>query len=733
MVIRDTQRDAIMTFAAAFSFIVYEVFLSRFFAVISDNNYVFLTISLATLGIGLGGFMAYKTAGRIYQFRNVWLGLFALFLIVSVFVLYVFPYQGIWFYSPVALLPFFTGGALLAAIMQQHKQQIRLIYCADLAGAGIGAVSSIVLMSLFDPITTISLLAAILFGIGVSIDFHRLRALRKFVFLLIFTLLLVNTVIPFSQYLPFQAFETSPSNVFQGNTKSKVMYTEWNSFSRTDVYDDANGELLYITIDGGAVSPISKYTGDLNEVDYLRSTTSFLAFEDILDKKRALIIGAGGGQEVLAAQLAGFKEIEAVDINPGSFRAVQTVASFSGDVFNQPGVKAIVSDGRNYIRQTQNRYDLIYLSLVKKESENGLGLALTENYIFTEEAIREYLNKLKPGGRLAFLLHDESELMKVLNATEKSLRFEGIHHNQLQNHLAVIGTYQHLGHVVWGFNGSRITRPLVIVTKAPFSLESAQRLKVEAENKQQIPVHIPKIYDRYADLYRTFSISQNQLLSNRDDMPYFYNKANGVPVQLVILTIGTILITLMLAVRTKYSLGRTAYFSGLGIGFIVIETTLIQRLILPLGHPTLSFVLVLGVLLVSGGVGSLFFGKWFSFDKKRYTPLLWICVLTLSVNGVISWYNEQSFSLSLTYRVIAAGLILIPLGLFMGMPFPFGLTKTPEWKIALSWAINGLMTVTGSLLATMISLTLGFTAAMTIGALLYGLLYILQPKLNLSK
>ncbi|VTR35599.1 Uncharacterised protein [Actinobacillus pleuropneumoniae] len=69
----------------------------------------------------------------------------------------------------------------------------------------------------------------------------------------------------------------------------------------------------------------------------------------------------------------------------------------------------------------------------------------------------------------------------------------------------------------------------------------------------------------------------------------------------------------------------------------------------------------------------------------------------------------------------------------MGMPFPFGLTKIPERKIALSWAINGLMTVTGSLLATMISLTLGFTAAMTIGALIYGLLYILQPKLNLSK
>lgn len=116
-----------------------------------------------------------------------------------------------------------------------------------------------------------------------------------------------------------------------------------------------------------------------------------------------MIIGAGGGQEVLTARMAGFGEIEAVDINAGSFRAVRALSRFSGDLFHQPGVTAIVSDGRNYIKKTDKRYDLIYLSLVKKESENGLGLALTENYIFTEEAVGEYLKKLNETGRKARL------------------------------------------------------------------------------------------------------------------------------------------------------------------------------------------------------------------------------------------------------------------------------------------------------------------------------------------
>lgn len=98
------------------------------------------------------------------------------------------------------------------------------------------------------------------------------------------------------------------------------------------------------------------------------------------------------------------------------------------------------------------------------------------------------------------MLHDETELSKVMAAAEKTLNSEGISNDQLSGHIAVIGTYQHLGHEVWGLGGSKITRPLLIISKEPFSLISATSLKSEAESIQQIPIHIPHIYEQFSPL-----------------------------------------------------------------------------------------------------------------------------------------------------------------------------------------------------------------------------------------
>ena len=197
--------------------------------------------------------------------------------------MYVFPYQGIWFYSPVALLPFFTGGALLIAIMQQHKQQIRLIYCADLAGAGIGAVSSIVLMSIFDPITTISLLVAILFGISVSIDFNRSRTQRKFVYLLILRFCLSTR--SYHSHNTFRFWHLKRVHqMYSKEIRNQKLCIPNGIHSLVLMYTMMQTGSCYILLLMGCCFSHIKIYGDLNEVDYLRSTTSFLAFEDTLDK-----------------------------------------------------------------------------------------------------------------------------------------------------------------------------------------------------------------------------------------------------------------------------------------------------------------------------------------------------------------------------------------------------------------------------------------------------------------
>jgi hypothetical protein len=726
-----TLQNMIITFFVAFSLIVFEIFLSRLFSVILDYSYVFLVISLATLGIGLGGYLAYKSFLSFQSIKNTVVAMFAASMIVIVFAIYVLSYKGIVFYSSLSLIPFLLGGYFLAGVMQTEKDNIHLIYFADLLGAGLGAAGSILLMNSINPIQTVNLLSVILFMMLVLINDQQIRMPMKAMNIFLLFALMINQFYPVFDRFEFNAYRTSPHTAFYEQKDAEIVFSEWNALSRTDVYD-AGDELLYITIDGSAVSPISKYSGDLSEVDYLITTTGSLAFLSP-PRERVLLIGVGGGQEVLTAQLAGFQNIEAVDINQGSFDAVHALGGLTGDIYRQPGVKQIVSDGRNYIRKTVRKYDLIYLSLVMKKSENGLGLALTENFIYTEEAVKEYMDKLTEQGRLAFLLHDEFELNKVLFAAKKYFLERGVVEDEIKNYIAVTGTYQHLGHVMSGMDGmdgSKIPRPLIVINKQPFDKEISSLLYASALQIEQIPVHYPNVKDQYESLMNMLSDQKTNLSANRDDRPFFYHRTNGIPNTLIYSLIITLIAALFILRRKVVSSGQTVYFAGIAVGFMLIEITLIQKLILPLGHPTLSFVVVLGVLLVAGGIGSYFSGRRRFTLQRRYIPLLLVGILAIIVNVLIGWYNRSSVDLTDAGRLLAVILALVPLGFFMGMPFPYGMRAIQKHQVAISFALNGVMTVAGSILAAMISLTLGFTATIIIGGAIYAALYFVQPVLK---
>ncbi len=723
-------KDMMIMFIVSFSVIVYEVFLPRLFSVILDYNYVFLVISLATLGLGLGGYLSYYFMDHFVTLKHRIIGIYAISIVAVVYGIYLLSYKGVLFYSIFALIPFLLSGWVIAGIMQQHHQEIRFLYFSDLLGAGLGAAGAIFLMNEVNPIRTIGLSSLLLFFTYFLLSIRKANSRLKVVNAIILLLLMVNLSRPLVDYLDFNAYRTSPNTAFYKEPEAKIVFSQWNAFTRTDVYDADDQELLYITIDGGAVSPISKFTGDLKDVDYLRSTTSFLAFQGT-PHGRVLIIGAGGGQEVLVAQMTGYSNIEAVDINKASFLAVHNTAAFSGDIFNQSNVTSIVSDGRNYIRQTNNKYDLIYLSLVTKKSENGVGLALTENFIYTQEAIKEYMRKLTDQGRLAFLLHDEKELNKILFSAKNVMKEQGISDADMKNHIAVVGTYQHMGHVVAGMNDSRITRPLIIIQNKPFSQAAATSLYSLSKQIQQIPIHIPYVNDQFQSFQAMLQVDQVNVTANRDNMPFFYHKTNRIPWSLLIALLITLIISFVMTRRSQLTSGHAIYFSGLAIGFMLIEVTLVQQLILPLGHPTLSFVLVLGVLLVAGGIGSLFSSKRWLL-RPRYVPLLLVGMITVGVNLFIGWVEENSYVLSQTDCLLILGLILVPLGFFMGMPFPFGLSKMRQQHVAASWGLNGMMTVAGSLLAAIISLTFGFTTTMIIGAAIYALMFGIQPMLKMQ-
>ncbi len=163
------------------------------------------------------------------------------------------------------------------------------------------------------------------------------------------------------------------------------------------------------------------------------------------------------------------------------------------------------------------------------------------------------------------------------------------------------------------------------------------------------------------------------------------------------------------------------YFGSIGFAFLFLEIPLIQRAILSLGQPAYAFGLVVLILLVSSSLGSFYSRR---FWKKK--ELLLMLLLGLAVLTPILFRQIQYASLgwSLWLRVIILGLSLVPMGVLMGFPFPFGLewlekagSKLTPW----AWAVNGCASVVAAVLAAMISLSLGFTIVLLIGAIFYGL------------
>ena len=148
-----------------------------------------------------------------------------------------------------------------------------------------------------------------------------------------------------------------------------------------------------------------------------------------------------------------------------------------------PQVEVVVDDGRSFIRRSSEKYDLIYLSLVVTDTADPTGYSLIENYIYTMEAFHNYLDRLEHDGRLAFIFHDQNDLLRGLTTTLKVLEERGIPSHEGVNHLAMINGTDVLEGV--------IRQPLLLVKNEPFTESSANNLLNNAVEVNLQPLYIP--------------------------------------------------------------------------------------------------------------------------------------------------------------------------------------------------------------------------------------------------
>ena len=780
-------------FLTSFSLLAFEITLARLLSALILYHYVFAIVSLALLGLGLGGIFVHFFRPQIPTGHNRFgsLALFAslvsLAIPFSVIIMTQVGYldsilNNILFYCFLLFIPFFLTGVLLAEVFRMFPTLSARIYGADLVGAAAGSLGIILLLDVLGGINTSFLLgvtasiAALLFAMKVLKKDIRRVIISTASFLIVSVLMATNLLGAYLTDIPIIG-ENPDKEIHRAlhkpSSPARITETRWSAFGRTDLVEYSNyPQLMEIYIDGTASAPMYQFSGDFNNpgspIDSLKTDFSgyfpFLFLEEE-EKNNALIIGPGGGRDILLALMGGVGEITAVEVNRDLVDIVREYAWYNGGIYTDfSNVTVVVDEGRNFLKRQKGKYDLIMLSLPVTQTSRSLeGYSLTENFLFTNESINDYLEHLTDEGRLVVVTHDDFTAWRLLSVSLVTLDERGISQTAAFNQI-----------YMFGLSSVDNVYPVFVLKKTPFAPE---QVFLRHETMRQLGYDPTLAYFPYlkeegtvnptlmalANGYLDFSYIERtaeemgmDMSPVTDNSPFFYKIDVGLPqpVSLVFWS-SIIMMLLVLLVPPIYWKWRSArretrpkgkrssnqnllkpvvLFSMLGIGFMLVEISLIQRFVLYLGQPVLSMAVLLFSLLVGAGIGSMYSGR---LAPERI--IKGIAIASLSIVGVVVSFTfllplifNQLLGLDLAIRLLATIFILTPLGFLMGFPFPSGVRLLKEMKmenyVPWMWGINGVGSVLGSGMTIVVAISFGFTQALLTGAGCYFIVFLIFRK-----
>ena len=739
-----------------FSNLLLEVVLTRLFSAMMFYHFTFLAIALALLGMAAGGVYVYVLGENLWNDsggRN--LSRFArrcsVATILALSYTLAFPISftvetsdlglnlgiaaRVLALTAISSLPFFFAGTALSIVIARGARSIGTIYFFDLAGASAAVLTAgLVLRAVGGPgaalvAAVVAAMAAVLFG--------RREVSNWSILSFSLALLFINLAWP---VLVVPSVKTTESQ--------RTIFEKWNVFSRVTVERDDRG--LDIKIDSYASTRIVAADKILH-IDLRRDFAALVHTLYPDGAKEVLIIGPGGGRDVVNALAAGARRVTAVDINSiivddvmrGRFREE------SKGLYEDPRVSVAIEDGRSFVRRADRRYDVIQASMVDTWAASASGaFALTENTLYTSEAFQDYFTHLTEDGALTMSRWWGKESERLLVLAASALTRVGVPETEVRKHLYFVHrTYPDRGEF-----GTLIATRRAMTPAQVASLDlaaAAGSFAVEFSPGMAGSTEFGRVLD---PTYR--AELDYDLMPPSDDRPFFFYfsrpltwsisgaAGGGNAAVLVLLASGLALVVLALGFvvlpMTLYrsgdlmasgKKGRSTrarlllYFGALGLGFIVVELTLIQRLTLFLGQPAYAFVVVLAALLASSSLGSLLSRAVAARHASAAAAVGFALLLLLTaaiialdplLRSVLAWQFPA--------RIALAGGISASLGIPMGMMLPLGIRVTSigaERIVPWCWGINGAMSVIGTIGSTVVALNWGFRWAMIVAATSY--------------
>jgi hypothetical protein len=753
---------------SSFSALLLELALTRLFSVVLFYHYAFLAISVALLGLGGGGVFAHVQRARVRDWSLpklastisiLWccVTVAALEVILRVPVELQFTSRNFLRLTVLYLCagtPFFLTGLLVSTVFARYPGQVSRLYGADLCGGALACLATVPLLNYLGGPSTI-LFSALAMAIGAAIwaAGHRRGVVG------------VVLAVGFAILIMFNAFHPIIDIVYaKGKYRdpSWVEYARWNAISRIEVDRHYDGS-KWIVIDADASTAIMNADPQhWNETAWAATLlNSVPSLSNVLRPHGAFaIIGPGGGVDVLRAVAAGSPKITAIEINPIIVNDIMRgrYAEYSRHLYELPQVDAHVSDGRSFIRNSSDRYDVIQMTLVDTWASTAAGaFALSENNLYTVEAFKEYFQHLKADGMIAITRWEFKQPREALRVV--SVAMEALHQ------LGVANPARHFILVSDGALNEDGRPVLVLGKRSEFTAAEEVVVRNDVERHSNlVPQYFPRHpgeneFSRLIASNDPFAFARQYMFNvapATDDVPFFFftlklgqmlngNVHEGMDwkVNLGVVVLGMVLLLSVLAVIafliSPLWLGSTGqpvhayplvYFIAIGLGYILVEIAFIQRFVLFLGHPTYALTVVIFLMLLSSGMGSLTSRQWITRTRRVRVPLLAVSAAILMFAFMLPGFLPSLVGLPFAAKLLVSAVLLVPLGFAMGMPFPVGLRalagapaaglpaaeSSSENSIEWAWAMNAAASVLGSVLAITIGIRFGLRVTLLCGA-----------------
>ena len=531
-------------------------------------------------------------------------------------------------------------------------------------------------------------------------------------------------------------------------------------------------ELASIIIDADAATPIYRWNGSQSDIAWIQKYMDYLPYE-MINANNTLVIGSGGGEDILVALSDGVDNVTAVELNPLVVSAVKRFDSQSGNIYNNNNVELIIDDGRRFISSSSEKYDVIVLKLVDSwAAQLAGGYALSENYLYTVEAFQQYfrhLDKDSGGGGMLVMTRWNFELPRLMPLIVDSLVKEtGKSRESVAKHVMVIEDRPGL-YFGRSDDNQKYYPILVMIKSTPFLDREVTMVKEKAEANQAeitmlagnyVAEPFNKLFNNDSTVYSEYfstTVASNPTIPT-DDSPFYFAREQ-IPKQMIILLVTVVAISGLLSTlliyharkrRVKFdsrSSFHVLFAIFIGIGFMILEVTFIQKFLLLLGTPIMALTVILFTILLSSGIGSYISGRIFGTRPHRAVltsiPILAgiIVIYFLYLQDVI----ESTISMELHYRIALTFGLLFPAGFLMGFQFP-SLIKMASWiklqkennnnnkvqfqydnypdsknnnNTTLLWGINIVASVIGTVLAAILAMIIGFNGNLLIGLCMY--------------